>query len=304
MNEHIVTELISREYFVDGEWIKPTPSKKFKLYNPFDFYNTNENRVIESPHVEFANLNYLNPDEVSDFCSKWGLLGIVSRDFDCYKKDDNLNTIDNYVAVNWRDNKIEEMSLYIQLQGYNDLEQFEKARTNNELCERLDLFQIHCQYFQSLMKIKSAIVPFDENKIFHLRDNWENPNHFSAPNFKLNTDIPEEISAQFASYLYERIFAETKFSIAFFPLPVVNKKTKGGSIEGLRHSSICVSYDLFTSMFIMLYLDLFRGTYTRRCEKCNRWFETVNTRAKYCSSDHQHAAKSLRNYKKKHEPTN
>jgi hypothetical protein len=299
IQEEKVTRLYRRTYCIEGALIKPDSSSELEPYNPFDFYKPptdgeNQTRDSNSPHLEFANLNFIDLEQIAAFCSKWGLLGIVNREFfmaELLQQDSQA--VQTKVPVNWRTREVYPLFNFQIIAGFDYQEEYESSDGLHSGSEPVQIFQYYCEYFQALVQMKNALVPYSIEKILMLRETWKYPKSL-FPNLDLSSANAEELAVQFTYELSGSLGRELSRSMGV--IPTFDKE--------LKFSSMWTYDSLLTAMFLMFHLDLTAGSYTMKCPKCKHWFETTTKGAVYCSKLCQDAAKQARRYDRKKEQIN
>lgn len=236
--------------------ISPDLTVKFRYYQIIGPYENGEN-----PHLELAELDLENEQAVTEFCSKWGILGVHRRDL-VFKGGDR--------PLNRRTLSAADDSLLTEL-GLSSWREYHLLVAQQEESESLNSFKLKAREFQRMVQIKSAVFPkIDQAKVAELSGNA--------------SKLKAELTGWFDHELENQIQLRTRLY---------------STDKGMQEEQGYYAFDdLFTGLVLLLRMDLQKGKFTRQCQKhdCKKWFNTANARQTYCCSEHKETAKSLRKY--------
>ncbi|MHB1406708.1 MAG: hypothetical protein ACYCV0_14105 [Desulfitobacteriaceae bacterium] len=293
-----------QKYYIDGGYIKPFTGQTPQRYNPLDFYkpSTPGHRSTDSLHHKFANLDLSKESEIEGFYTNYGPLGLFERDIinvvafqpdlqNIYRMPDispvaGVQRFSNeLVPLDELINRyhIPEDKLPIPKPG--DLVMPITEITALDTLERLEDFKAEVLRYRRTLDLRYSLADKDTGK---LRDILVQDRHPSTRKNVLEMNETELLITASGLVLWE---VNGAMENRVHPRLTFNSSGYEISKE--------ITWDcdsLLTALYVMIFLDISRGALTRRCLKCNQYFEPEPSRpnTKYCSPSHQAAAKTQR----------
>lgn len=238
--------LWKRKYVVADGFIKPDLHSDLVPYFPMEEY-----KLDKGPHLDLAALDLEDDNAIANFCTKWGLLGVNSREI-IFKGLEK--------AINKRDLSQVDESLLPQF-GVENWWEYRFLLSDHKEWENIDQFRVKAEQFKRMFRIKSAIFPkIDDLKVEELGDN------------------PQWLAVELSGWLDYELENQIQLK-TYFP-----ERDASGN---LQEFSYYVFGDLFTAVLLMLKMDLQRGHYTKQClyRKCKKWFTTSKAIGKFCPGE-------------------
>ena len=266
---------------LEGETIIPVPP--FESYNPFDlYYSASEVRQgdkYKSLYLKFLAVDADKPEEVLNFCQRFGMLGnaydLLARE---YKKAEEHPDLPDWVPAGMFTSSEEIDALFPSIVGSLQQDNF----SPKELCGPMEIIN-----FKHAQQNISAV--------------------FSPPQ-KCSDDSSLE---ERASVLYMEKFADGSILDPKIAIPelLLNGALESHKVrpniswnfQKAQWEFVWTSMSLLGFLHIMAMLDLLGPGKFLSCPRCRKWFVTTSKRMKFCTSSCGENYKVQKYQKKKKE---